>query len=482
MLDIEGINDPGLLRNVCRAYEASHRVLVNRLETLAKRIAELEGLEAAQAALELPDLRIGAPEEPSPKPAKKPPKKRRKPQTGHGPTPQLELPIEVTEYRCEELPECPACSREMSIWPGQFEESEEITVIETSFKISVQRRAKYRCTCHGAVVTAPGPEKLIPGGRYSIEFAMHTAIEKFCDHIPLARQCRRMQRHGLVVTTQTLWDQQAALSQHLEPTWRKLWDLALSEEILHVDETGWKMMGSKTKPNWTLFGLTAPQLAVYHLASSKSAKAAQEILSGFSGTLVVDGYKVYPIVADLEETIRIAHCWAHADRKFKDAKDPPTQVARMRGLIAKLYEIEREVEGPFPGNAAAQEKRKALRADESAQVVQKIREAAFSFGGLRRSAFGKALRYLLNHWDGLTLFLDDPRIALDNNAAERVLRGPVVGRKNFYGNRSKRGAKTAAILYSLIETAKLNACDPAAYLREAATAAIRCPGAVTLPF
>ena len=482
MLDIEAINDPGLLRNVCRAYEASHRVLVNRLESLAKRLAELEGLEAAQAALELPDLRLGAAEEKASKPAEKPRKKPRKPQRGHGPTPQLELPVEVKEYRCDELPECPACGAEMSIWPGQFEESEVITVVETSFKICCQRRAKYRCTCHGAVVTAPGPEKLIPGGRYSVDFAVHTAIEKFCDHLPLARQSRRMQRHGLVVTSQTLWDQHQALSQHLEPTWRRLWDLALSEEILHVDETGWKMMGSKTKPNWTLFGLTAAHLAVYHLASAKSAKAAHEILSGFEGTLVVDGYKVYPIVADLEESIRIAHCWAHAERKFKDAKDPPAQIAQMRRLIAKLYEIEREVEGPFPGDAAAQEKRRALRSEKSAELIQQIREAAFSFGGLRRSAFGKALKYLLAHWDGLTLFLEDPRIALDNNAAERVLRGPVVGRKNFYGNRSKRGAKTAAILYSLIETAKLNGCDPAAYLREAATAAIRHPGTVTLPF
>lgn len=442
----------------------------------------MEGAEAAQAALELPDLSVGSAENPSSPPIKKPPKKPRKPQTGHGPTPQLDLPIEIAEHHCDELPECPACGAEMSRWPGQFEESEEITVVETSFKIRLHRRAKYRCTCHGAVLTAPGPEKLTPGGRYSTDFAVHSAIEKFCDHIPLARQRRRRRRQGLVVTTQTLWDQHALLSGHLEPTWHKLWDLALGEDILHVDETGWKMMGSKSKPNWTLFGLTAPQLAVYHLSNSKSAKAAREILSGFQGTLVVDGYKVYPIVAELEETMRIAHCWAHADRKFKDAKDPPDHVAQMRSLIAELYEIERKVEGPFPGNALAQAQRQNLRAEKSAPLIEKIRETAFSFGGLRRSAFGKALRYLLNHWDGLTLFLGDPRIALDNNAAERVLRGPVVGRKNFYGNRSKRGAKTAAILYSLIETAKLNGCDPAAYLREAANAAIRKPGTVTLPF
>lgn len=291
-----------------------------------------------------------------------------------------------------------------------------------------------------------------------------------------------MQRHGLVVTTQTLWDQHAALAGHLEPTWQELWTLALAEDVLHVDETGWKMMGSKTRPKWTLFGLTAPHLAVYHLASSKSAQAAQDILSGFQGTLVVDGYQVYPIVAELEGGIQIAHCWAHADRKFKDAKDPPANVATMRGLIAKLYEVERKVEGPFPGDEAAQKQRQRLRSEASAPLLDELRKTAFSFGGLRRSAFGKALAYLLAHWDGLTLFLSDPRISLDNNAAERILRGPVVGRKNFYGNRSKRGAKTAAILYSLIETAKLCGQDPAKYLRQAARAAIRRPGAVTLPF
>ncbi|MEM8995605.1 MAG: IS66 family transposase, partial [Acidobacteriota bacterium] len=443
MVDIEAIDDPEQLRTVCKTYEASHRILVDRLETLAKRIAELEGVDAAQTALDLPDLQIGKPDEPVAEPPQKRSRESREPRRGHGPTPQPELPIEVIEHRFDTSPECPACGEGMTVWLGQFEESEEITVVETSFKVSCHRRVKYRCTCHGAVATAPGPPKLIPGGRYSIDFAVHTAVEKFCDHIPLARQSRRMERDGLSVTTQTLWDQQAALARHLEPTWQHLWDLALLEDILHVDETGWRLMGSKSKPNWTLFGLTAPHLAVYHLASSKSVKATREILSGFKGTLVVDGYKVYPIVAGLEKSMRIAHCWAHTDRKFKDAKDPPRPISEIRGLIAELYEIEREVRGPFPGDPAAQEARHRLRRKRSSVVLEKIREVAFSHGGLRRSAFGKALRYLLTHWDGLTLFLEDPRIALDNNAAERVLRGPVVGRKNFYGNRSKRGAKGA---------------------------------------
>lgn len=172
----------------------------------------------------------------------------------------------------------------------------------------------------------------------------------------------------------------------------------------------------------------------------------------------------------------------HADRKFKDAKDPPQQVTVIRKLIADLYDVEREVEGPFPGDEAAQQRRHELRQKKSKRILGEIRKAAFGFGGLRRSAFGKALTYLLSHWEGLTRFLEDPRIALDNNAAERVLRGPVVGRKNFYGNRSTRGAKTAAILYSLIETAKLCHLDPSEYLRKVAIAAIRRPGTVTLPF
>jgi len=452
VVDIDSLENPEQLRTVCRAYEASHRMLNQRIAALVQENAALKGIDSAQASLELPALDITFPEtkkvvEPV---ALKPKAKKRK--KGHGPTPQPNLPIELADHTYDEqsLPPCPSCRGTLKQWEG-----------------------------HGAVLTAPGPVKLIPGGRYSVAFAAHSAIEKFADHLPLERQTRRMARQGLNVTSQTLWDQQAALAKHLEPSWQELCRRALAQDVLHVDETGWRMMGAK-KSKWTLFGLTAPDLAVYHLADSKSAVKTREILSGFQGTLVVDGYKVYPIVAELEG-LRIAHCWFHADRKFKDAKDPPGPISKIRSLIHQLYEIEREVEGPFPGPEAVQKQRHALRQRKSRPVVEEIRRLAFDQGGLRRSTFGKALRYLLNHWEGLTLFLEDPRIRLDNNPAERVLRGPVVGRKNFYGNRSKRGARTAAILYSLIETAKLNGVNPSEYLREAAIAAIKHPGTVTLP-
>jgi len=483
MLDIDRERNIEILRGACHAYDQANRQLLDKVRQLTQTLADLQGLDAAQIGLDLPEVHFRPEEQTpddSPSNRNRDAAPRRAPKTGHGPTQQLNLPSQDVVHRFDHLPDCSACGGTMEIWEGQYESSEEITVVETSYRILVHQRQKYRCRCNGNVLTAPGPTKLIPGGRYSVDFAVHSAIAKFCDHLPLERQVRQMARQGATITSQTLWDQHDALATHLEPTWEQACREVLLERVLNVDETGWKMMGS-SHSKWTLFGLTSPRLAAYHLVASKSAAAARQILKGFRGTLVVDGFAVYPIVAELEKDIRIAHCWVHADRKFKEAQDPAPAIAEIRSLIAELYQVEREVKGAFPGDDVAQEQRRQLREERSAPLIHQIREWAFAQGGLRRSPFGKAVRYMLNHWDGLTLFLQDPQIPLDNNAAERVLRGPVVGRKNFYGNRSKRGAKVAAILYSLIETAKLNGLDPAAYLREAANTAIKNPGTVILP-
>lgn len=137
--------------------------------------------------------------------------------------------------------------------------------------------------------------------------------------------------------------------------------------------------------------------------------------------------------------------------------------------------------GPFPGDAAAQALRQQLRHERSKPLLDRIWHWATVQVGLPRSDFGKAVRYMLERWDGLTRFVDDPRVPLDNNAAERVLRGPVVGRKNHYGSRSLRGTQVAALFYTLCETAKLVGVDPRAYLLRALSTAIAQPGAVTLP-
>ncbi len=153
----------------------------------------------------------------------------------------------------------------------------------------------------------------------------------------------------------------------------------------------------------------------------------------------------------------------------------------MLRLIGELYEVEREVPGPFPGDEKAQKLRLRLRKQRSQRILKAIRQWGESQRGLPRSDFGKAVRYMLERWETLTLFAENPLVWLDNNHAERALREPVVGRKNHYGSRTKRGTDVAALFYTLCETAKLQNVDPRAYMLEAAYAAINQPGTVLLP-
>jgi transposase len=191
---------------------------------------------------------------------------------------------------------------------------------------------------------------------------------------------------------------------------------------------------------------------------------------------------VYEVLARDGPGFALAHCWAHTKRKYEAiAEHWPTACAEIDQHIRDLYAVERLVPGRFPGDAAAQALRHQLRQERSRPLIAQIKTWALEQVGLPRSEFGKAVRYMLDRWTGLTRFLDDPRIALDNNAAERALRGPVVGRKNHYGSKSLRGTQVAALFYTLCESAKLAGVDPHAYLLQAVNAALRDPGTVTLP-
>jgi len=187
--------------------------------------------------------------------------------------------------------------------------------------------------------------------------------------------------------------------------------------------------------------------------------------------------------------LKLAHCWAHVRRKLLEAADfSPELSEHAVRLIDDLFKIEREAPRAGP-NTTVEEKQQALklrrqlRQEKSKPVIKELLEWAIRHDGavLPKSKMGKAISYMLKLWEGLTLFLDDPRIHLDNNAAERALRGVVVGRKNHYGSRSKRGTEVAALFYTLFETAKLSGIDPRAYVTLAAKRAIAEHGAVTLP-
>ena len=316
------------------------------------------------------------------------------------------------------------------------------------------------------------------------------AISKYLDHLPLERQVRMMRREGLEIDSQTLWDQLNVLARHLEPVYDALGERVLESPVIHADETRWPLMGTKKKSAGTVWGVSSPDIAYYRMLPTRSTDDGRKLLENYRGIAVVDGY-IYEVLAragpDDEAAragpqFRLAHCWAHVKRKFDEASEHyPQACSEVLHLIGKLYDVEREIPGSFPGDEESQKLRLRLRKQRSAPLLESIQQWAQAQRGLPRSDFGKAVRYMMERWLTLQVFVENPLVPLDNNHAERALRGPVVGRKNHYGSRSERGTKVAALFYTLCETAKLQGVEPRTYLLKAAYVVIEQPGTVLLP-
>lgn len=497
MISLRVETRPDVLRQAALLLEQENRRLHERNQQLVFELARLQGRDdVAALQMELAALQeqlarreqalfgVSSEKRPNPEPAEP---VEPKPRRGHGPRQQLQLPIvEVVHKLAESGRDCPVCGGPLEEMKGQQEESEEITVVQRQFLVARHRRQKYRCRCNGAVVTAPGPRKLIASGRYSPEFAVEVAISKYLDHLPLERQSRIMQREGLAVSSQTLWDQIEALAAHLEPTYQALGKRVLKAPLLHADETHWRLMSKSDKKFW-VWCLTSTDTVFYRIFDNRAKTAARDMLAGYGGTVVADGYGAYEALARAGPGFTLANCWAHVRRKFVEAEPHyPQQAQEILDLIGKLYGVERdlpslrEVEDPIEG-ARRLAARAELRQQRSRPLVEEIRRWASTQTALPRSGLGQALQYMWGLWPGLTRFLEDSRVPLDNNPVERALRGVVIGRKNHYGSRSRRGCEVAGLLYTLVETAKVCGAEPRIYLLKATYAALEQPGAVTFP-
>lgn len=481
MLNAEKIQDPEKLRRIAVLLDQEVDRLQKQLRELSFENARLRGETVAQVDFSFPSQSLqNALEEAEPAASPRPPRASR---PGHGPRPQEHLPIiEKVHKLPEDKRDCKVCGGKLEAMAGQYEESEEVTVTERSYSLLVHRRQKYRCRCNGNVTTAPGSQKLIPSGRYSLDFAVHVAVQKYCDHLPLERQVEMMAREGLQTTSQALWDQLEAAAALLQPTYEALGKWLLDQPLVHADETGWPVNSLETKkPRWTAWCVCNDRALWFRIASSKSEAEGRRLLGQYRGIVVADGYKVYKNLAQEGDRsgYRLAHCWAHVIRKFRDTETNDPRSRWLLERIGQLYATEREILLEAGADAALH---LALRQQRAGPLVEEIRQWALVQGGLRRSDFGKAVAYVLSHWAGLTLFLQDAAVPLDNNPAERALRGLVMGRKNHYGSRSQRGADVSALFYSLLGTARLRGLNPGSYLRQALLAALGQSGAVTLPF
>ena len=411
----------------------------------------------------------------------------REPRKGHGPTDQPDLPTtEVKHTLAGDKLACEHCGGTLAPM-GTAAEASELIAIEARRTVLEQHlRQKYQCPCcRKGVTVAPGPVKLILGGRYALSFAIHVAFDKYLAHLPLERQAQIFRHEGLKVTTATLFDQVDALATALAPTFEAIWKVLQAEAVLCADETPWAVLsnGHTANERFYVWCAVGKRYVAYRLLDNRSADGAATILGAFTGKLMVDGLTSYPAAAKGKPgeapKFIVGNCHAHSRRKFIECeKHWPTESGHVIALYKRLYAVERE--GQQPGADLL-----TLRQEKSKPLLDELfawaREQQARPEVLDSSGLAKALAYLLNHEAGLRVYLDHPDMPIDNNQAERAMKSPVLGRKNHYGSRSRRGTEVAAILYTLIESAKRVDVSPMAYMEAVVEHSMRKAGAVLLP-
>jgi transposase len=247
-------------------------------------------------------------------------KKAKKPRESFGATEQPALPHVEQVFELDAADKtCPSCGGELAPMSGQFEASEMVDVVEVSYRVVQVKQQKYACKCGGCIETALGPERVVPRSRYSLDFAIKIAIDKYLDHIPLSRQERILKRHGLVVTSQTLWDILSGLEHRLESASRALLARVLAESVVGLDQTSWPRLDGKADKPWQMWCLTAPRTVVHRIRDDKAADTFRDLMAGYEGVVVCDALKTHEAGARGNDRIALAGCWAHVFRKFEEA-------------------------------------------------------------------------------------------------------------------------------------------------------------------
>lgn len=477
---IEGEQNIEQLRRKALLLEKENQRLSGKLVELLRENLSLKGMSAQQlqqaltAIDEQLNLAKAGPEARSPSTEKRGSSGgddgEKKPQTGHGPKPQPKLQQVPEVHELDEADtQCPDCGGQLGLWEGHDDETEEIDVIERRFVLKKHVRKKYRCAC-GCIEMAELPPRLVPGGRFSNDFAIEVAYEKYCFHAPLERQARKMGGEGLDIDSQTLWDQLQKLADKLKPAYEMLLQDAIRQVVVGFDETRWELLtkGSAAKKSWTMWQLSTRRSVYFVIAPDRDTAAGNQLLKRFTGIALGDAYIVHKCMA-AAGGFTLAYCWAHPRRHFIKAEaSDPIRAKQFLDMVGELYAIEAQA----PPGPEGDEQRRKLRNEQSRAVTARIKAWCLEQRFLPESPLGTAIKYVLKNWAGLTVFLDAPEVPIDNNRTERGFRGPALGRNNFYGSHSKRGTEVAAIFYSLIETAKLNGVEPKRYLKAALAAAL----------
>jgi hypothetical protein len=311
------------------------------------------------------------------------------------------------------------------------------------------------------------------GSSYSDEMAIDVAVSKYCDLIPIERYCSIAKRAGFKdLPPQSLIAATHELADFTKPAYEKLKDELMQSLVLNADETPHRMLEGSTKKNWYLWGFSAPKTSYFEIHDTRSGDVASTLLAEAKCEwLVSDVFSGYgKSVRDVNalraqrnfEKIQNVYCNAHARRKFKEASDRFANEAKwFVDLYKKIYRLER-IAKARPPDRVLRVRRLMLPIFEAMRARALTDVAGYS----SKSSLGKAMNYLLKNYEGLTVFVKNRDLPIDNNSQERLLRSPVVGRKTWYGTHSERGAETTAVLFSLVESCKLNGINPRAYFKK----------------
>lgn len=369
----------------------------------------------------------------------------------------------ITHHVAESDKRCTRCGKVAGKPVGDGKETVIFEYVPGYFVRQKHVQEKLACSCGEFIVTADPPRKPFEGGHYGAGFVAHLIVMKCGDSLPLYRLAKQYQRLGIPMSRSTITDQFHAAATKLAPLSERLLNLVARSDIVQADETSLLMQRPHKRGFvWTFL---ADRLIAYRFSPDRSGETPREVLGGTQGTLVVDAYTGYNRVTDVEGRDR-ASCLAHVRRRiFEALRSAPVEARRGLELILDVYRVEHEAkeEGIVrmaEHLALRQTKgRAAMNAFQSWLVAEKDRHPP-------KSPLGQAISYALNRGDTLTRFLDDVRIPVDNNAAERALRVVALGRKNFLFVGDPEAGNNLAGLYSLVSTCEANEVDPVAYLAD----------------
>jgi len=485
--------DVSVLQQMIRELLASLKARDRRIDQLTHRLDQLlrrvygrrsEKIDPHQLALfqqlidEATAISTQPPDEPVAESPEPKPKRR-----GHG---RRKLPRNLPRKKVvHELPEaeriCRCCGEPMTKIGA--ETSEQLDYVPASLYVVEHVRPKYACRqCEQSVVTADKPRQPIEKGLPGAGLLAHVIVSKYADHLPLHRLEGIFDRHGVTLRRSTLcgWMRQSA--DLLSPLYGEMVDRVLTSKTIGTDDTPVRVQdGRRGKMRtgwlWVYRGDRDHPYTVYDYTATRQRAGPEQFLGDYEGYLQADAYGGYDGIYAGEKIVEVL-CWAHARRKFFDAQSSDAERALTAlAYIRRLYEVEREAkalfeaEGDAEGAETLSEIRLRLRQRQSAGVLEQLRAwlASQTQGAspvLPKSPMGGAINYCLSNWEALTRYAGDGRLSIDNNASERALRGIAVGRKNWLFAGSDRGGQTAAVLYSLIASAKRHDLDPFAYLRD----------------